>query len=317
MFDRILLPLDGSPLAEGVLPHAVAFAHAFESQVTLLHVLDTTRGSGWRRAVDPLNWQIRKAEAETYLHNLTLRLQQTGVTPETQILEGHDAEQIVEFSRNDRTQLIILSSHGESGMSDWSVSNVVQKVVLRARTCIMIIRAGQPAALEMAGLRYRRIFVPLDGSQRAESILPVAATLARAHQAQIILAHVVQPPQMPRRTPPNGEDVELANRIVERNQNEATNYLDQLRSQLAAQVEPRILVSDHVAVALHELIDQEQSDLVLLSAHGRSSQTRWLYGDVVTSFVSYGTTPIFIMQDVSTDRAGFPQVETPSGYVKA
>jgi nucleotide-binding universal stress UspA family protein len=65
MFDRILLPLDHSALAECVLPHAIAIARAFESQVALLHVMDTPREARWRSAMDPLNWQIREVEANT------------------------------------------------------------------------------------------------------------------------------------------------------------------------------------------------------------------------------------------------------------
>lgn len=317
MFSRILLPLDGSPLAEVVLPHAVAFALAFESQVTLVHVLDTARGSRGRRAVDPLNWQIRKVEAETYLQDVTRRLQQAGVTPESRVLEGNDAEQIIEFARSERSQLIILSSHGQSGMSRWNVSNVVQKIALSVQTAVMIVRATQPQGTEITGLRYQRMLVPVDGSQRAECILPVAATLARAHQAEILLAHIVQQPQMPRRTPPSREDVELANRIVERNRSEVTQYLEQLRSQLSAQVEPRVLVSDHVAETLHELVEQEQNDLVLLSAHGCSSPTHSRYGDVVTSFIAYGTRPLLVAQDIASERSGSTPAETANEYTNA
>ena len=302
MFNRILLPLDRSPQAECVLPHAVAVARAFESQVTLLGVLETARGSRWRRSVDPLNWQIRKVEAKTYLHELELRLQLAGLATETQILEGAAAEKVIEFSRHANTQLIVLSSHGQSGVSEWGVSSVALKIALRAHTSIMIVRAAQPTALEMTGLRYHRILVPVDGSQRAESILPVAATFARAHDAQIVLAHIVQSPAMPRRTPPSREDVELADRLVERNQAEATQYLDQLQTRITGKVDSYVRVSDHLTATLHELVEQEKVDLVLLSAHGCSSQTRWLYGEVVSNFISYGTTPLLIMQDVSQDR---------------
>ncbi len=317
MFDRILLPLDRSPLAECVLPHAVALARAFESQLTLLHVLASPRSTRWRRAVDPLNWQIQKSEAESYLRDQSLRLQQANIIAETRILQGQDAEQIVEFSHADHTHLIILSSHGQSGMSEWTVSSVVQKIVLRARTSIMIVRATPTPVTDLSRLQYRRILVPVDGSQRAESILPVAVTLARSHQAQVLLAHVVQPPQMPRRTPPSREDVELANRIVERNTAEVTQYLNQLRSQLSERFEPRVLVSDHIAATLHELVQQEQSDLVLLSAHASSSRPRWLYGDVITSFITYGTTPLLIMQDVSPEWTGAPRAEASGEYARA
>jgi nucleotide-binding universal stress UspA family protein len=299
MFNRILLPLDRSALAECVLPHAIAIARAFESQVTLLHVMDTPREARWRRAMDPLNWQIRKAEANTYLHEVDLRLQAAGLLTETHILEGFAAEQVIGFSDTHASQLIILSSHGQSGLSEWGASSVVQKIAQRARTSVMIVRAAQPVAPDVTNLRYQRILVPMDGTQRAEYILPAAATLARAHDAQIMLTHIVQKPAIPRRTLPSREDVELADQLVERNQAEATQYLDQLRSRITGKVEARVLVSDHLAATLHELIEQEKTDLVLLSAHGYSSHTRGLYGDVVTNLITHGTTPLVIMQDSS------------------
>ena len=302
MFNRILLPMDRSPLAECVLPHAVAVARAFASQVTLVHVMDTPHRANWRRAVDPLNWRIRKAEAESYLGDLVLRLQKAGVSTEKQILEGDAAERIVEYSRKNDVPLIMLSSHGQSGLSGWNVSSVVQKIILRAHTSIMIVRAYQPISTDVTGLRYRWLLLPLDGSQRAESVLPMASTLARSHEAQILLAHVVRRPEMPRRTPPTDEDVELADRIVERNRAEAIQYLDQLRSRLSGEAQARVLVSDHVAVTLHELVDQEKIDLVLLTAHGYSGQTRWPYGSVVISFITYGTTPLLIVQDLPQDK---------------
>ncbi len=298
MFNRILLPMDRSPLAECVLPHAVAVARAFESHVTLVHVMDPPHRTNWRRAVDPLNWRIRKAEAESYLGDLALRLQKAGLPAEKQILEGPAPDRIVEFSHKNDVPLMLLSSHGQSGLSGWNVSSVVQKIILRAHTSIMIVRAYQPASTDVIGLRYHRLLVPMDGSQRAECILPAVATLARAHEAQILLAHVVRRPEMPRRTLPTDEDVELADRLVERNRAEAIQYLDQLHSQLSGDIQARVLVSDHVAATLHELVDQEKIDLVLLTAHGYSALTRWPYGSVVSSFIAYGVTSLLIVQDL-------------------
>ncbi|HEX8991165.1 MAG TPA: universal stress protein, partial [Anaerolineales bacterium] len=219
-----------------------------------------------------------------------------------QILEGPAAERIVEFSRTNDVPLIMLCSHGQSGLSGWNVSSIVQKIILRAHTSIMIVRAYQPACPDLTGLRYRRLLVPMDGSQRAEFILPAVATLARAQDAQIVLAHVIRRPEMPRQMPPTREDVELADRLVERNQAEAVRYLDDLRSHLPGETQARVLVSEHVTAALHELVDQENIDLVLLSAHGHSGLTRWPYGSVVLSFIMFGTTPLLIMQDLPSDQ---------------
>jgi nucleotide-binding universal stress UspA family protein len=318
MFDRILLPLDRSALAECVLPHAIAVARAFESQVTLLHVMDTPREARWRRAMDPLNWQIRKAEATTYLHEVELRLQAAGLQTDTHILEGVAAEQVIGFAETHASQLIMLSSHGQGGLSEWGASSVVQKITQRARTSVMIVRAARLVVLDAPSLRYQRILVPLDGTQRAETILPAAATLARANDAQIVLAHLVQQPAMPRRTPPSREDIELADQLVVRNQAEATQYLDQLQSRLTGTVEARVRVSDQLAATLHELIEQEKTDLVLLSAHGVSSQTRGPFGDVTNNLIAYGTTPLIIMQEgPQTPAAPIPSVvanDEPEGH---
>jgi nucleotide-binding universal stress UspA family protein len=302
MFNRILLPMDRSPLAECVLPHAVAVARAFESGITLVNVLESQDRPSWRRAVDPLTWRIRRGEAESYLGDLTLRLQSAGVPAEKQILEGPAAERIVEFSRKNDVPLIMLSSHGQSGLSGWNVSSIVQKIILRAHTSIMIVPAYQPASPDLTGLRYRRLLVPLDGSQRAEFILPIVTTVARAHEAQTVLVHVVRRPEMPRRMPPTDEDVALADRVVERNRAEAIQYLDQLCLRLPGKTQARLLISDHVTAPLHGLVEEEKIDLVLLTAHGQSGLTRWPYGSVVSSFITYGTTPLLIVQDLPHDK---------------
>ena len=298
MFNRILLPVDRSPLAECVLPHAVALARVFESRVTLVHVMESPRKANWRRAVDPLNWRIRKTDAESYLDDLALRLKDAGVTAERQVLEGPAADQIVDLSHKEEFPLIILSSHGQSGLSGWNVSSIVQKIIQRAHTSFMVVRAYQSPPAEITEFRYHRLLVPIDGSQRAEFVLPVVTTLARLPETSILLAHVVRRPEMPRQMPASSEDIELAGQLVERNRAEAVRYLDQLRSRLPAEAETRVIVSDHVASTLHELVDEEKIDLVLLTAHGYSSLTRWPFGSVVSSFITYGTTPLLIVQDL-------------------
>jgi nucleotide-binding universal stress UspA family protein len=303
MFDNILVPLDRSVLAECVLPHAVAVARAFQSRVTLLNVLERGTGLDYTYGVDPLAWRVRKAETETYLSNLSNRLQKTGLPLERRTLEGDAAEQIINYAHNNSVNLIILSSHGHGGLTGWNVGSVVQKIVMRARTSIMIVRAYQRGSADLAALRYQRLLVPMDGSHRAEWVWPLATTLARAEGAEILLAHVVKPPEMPRRLPPTAEDADLADRVVKRNQEEARRYVDELRSWMPTSVSVRgcVLVGDHVPATLHQLADTEGVDLVVLSAHGYSGGTRFLYGGVVMSFITYGSTPVLIVQDVPVD----------------
>ena len=316
MFDHILVPLDGSSLAECVLPHAAAVAQAFGARVTLVRVLERTRTAGRTGPVDLLDWQISKREAGAYLDGLTNRLRDAGLRTESAVLEGPAAERIVEFVGGHDVNLIVLSSHGRSGLSIWNVSSVVQKIILRAYVPTMIVRAYQPVTLDLTGLRYRRLLVPLDCSQRAECVLPSATNLARFHESQLLLVHVVSRPEMPRRAPPTQEDVELANCITERNRVEAARYLEQLQSQLSLDVQTRLLVSDNAVATLHDLVDQENMDLVVLSGHGHSGGTKWPYGSMAVNFIAYGTTPLLIVQDLSPDEVARTQAEVAAREYK-
>ena len=316
MFDHILVPLDGSPLAECVLPHAVAMAQVFEARITLLRVLGRPPTAGRTRSIDPLDWHMSKAEAGTYLDGLTARLQETGLQTESALLEGKAAERVIEFARSHDVNLIILSSHGRSGLSGWNVSSVVQKIVLRAYMSTMVVRAYQPAARDLTGLRYRRLLVPLDCSQRAECVLPLIATLARFHKSELLLAHTVSRPEMLYRTPPTQQDVKLANRLTERNRRAATKYLEELQSWLSSEevdVQTRLLVSDNAAATLHELVERENIDLVVLTAHGCSGGTKWPYGSIALNFIAYGTTPLLIVQDLSPDELESTPAEVAAG----
>jgi nucleotide-binding universal stress UspA family protein len=298
MFEHLLIPLDGSPLAECVLPHGLAVARAQGARVTLLQVVEQAEPAGRTRAIDPLEWHYSEAEAGAYLQDVAERLRVAGF-PSTQVLlQGDPAERVIEYAQAEHADLILLSSHGRSGLSGWNVSSVVQKILARAYLSILLVPAYCATAPEMTAQHYERILVPLDGSQRAECVLPVLGTLAAQHDSKVLLAHVVRRPELPRRAPPSREDQELADTLTERNRLEAGRYLEDLRSRLSLPTEIRLLVEDHVAVAMQQLAMDEKIDLVLLSAHGYSGGTRWPYGSLTTSFITYGNKPLLIVQDL-------------------
>ena len=128
MFEHILVPLDGSRLAEMVLPHLVALAPTFESRVTLLRVVEQ-EPSGQMRSVDPMVAHLAR-QAKAYLDEQATRLAEVGLETETALLEGQAADRIVEYARSNDADLILLSSHGRSGLSRWNISSVVQKIIL-------------------------------------------------------------------------------------------------------------------------------------------------------------------------------------------
>ena len=309
MFKRILLPLDSSKLAECVLPHLVAIARICEPEVLLMRVSEPFGVTARLRMIDPVDWQIRKAEAESYLSGVAARLQNAGLRVSTHLYDGRPAEQIIEVAHSWNADLILMSSHGQSGISPWNVSSVVQQVILRAHRSLMIIRAYQPVTEDLTGLRYHKIFLPLDGSQRAEMPLTLAESLARAHSSEILAAHIVRQPELPRRTSASQEDLLLVNQLTERNRAEAIKYLEDLKSRIDVTIQTKLEVSPSISRSLHQIADENDVDLTIMSAHGYSGDTRWPYGSVGLGFIVYGSTPLLILQDLPTNRIEPTQAE--------
>jgi nucleotide-binding universal stress UspA family protein len=310
MFDTILVPLDGSQLSDCVLPHVVAIAGPFDAEITLLRMLEKNQAGTSAQLFDLLNWQINKTRAALYLEKTKARFQESSIRARTIVMEGLVAEGITEYAQNQSMKLIVLSSHGRNGLTQWGISSCTQKIILSAQTSLLIVRAHQPRSGELSETPlYQRILVPLDGSQRAENVLPIITQLARFHKSQIHLVQVVQTPEMARQMPPAPEDIDLSNRVVTRNREEAGRYLEQVKSRSYLEgiaVQTHLITSDNAAVALHQLVEQEQIDMVALSAHGYSGNHQWPYGSVTNNFILYGKVPLLIVQDLPAKQDVMP-----------
>jgi nucleotide-binding universal stress UspA family protein len=301
MFTRVLAPLDGSALAARAMTHIAALVQA-EAQVTLLRVIEP----GETNLIDPLEWRLRRAEAQAYLDGAAEALRQMSCAhPETLVLEGRAADRILEAARTTDSQLLVLSSHGQGGLNAWNLNSVASKVVHRAGASLLLVRSYRaPAAPEGAeGIpeRYTRILVPLDGSLRAEHVLPTANALAERHDAVVVLAHVVTLPRAIQRMPPTSEAAALQEHARADHAVQAESYLAEIAAGLTAATETRLVESHDAAAALHRLAADEQADLVLLSAHGHSAQRYWPHGSLAMSFMLYGMAPLLVLQDIPWD----------------
>jgi nucleotide-binding universal stress UspA family protein len=234
-------------------------------------------------------------------------------------MEGLPAECIVDFANNNNVDLIALSTHGRSGLSGWNVSSVVQKIILRSYKSILLVRAYNLSGSDSIEIHYHRLFVGLDCSARAEYVLPVAIGLSQFYKARLILGTVIRKPEMLDRFPLSDTDIDMLNRISERNYRAATHYFEQLNSQISMQgvdLQTRLVVSENTTATLHDIVEQENADLVMLVAHGHSGEGRWPYGSVATSFIAYGTTALVIMQDLPGDEIKRTQAEMAARETK-
>jgi nucleotide-binding universal stress UspA family protein len=288
------------------------------ADITLLHVLESHAASN--SAVNPMEWQLQKMEAQAYLDTNAARLgQDLKQPPQVQLLEGQAAERIMECAQRYAFDLLVLSSHGQGGLSGSNISDVAQTVVYRARKSILLVRAYQAAHeqpdSDISSFRYHRILVLLDGSSRAEFVLPVASALAQHQAAELLLAHVVTRPEMIKRLPFTLEELAVRDRLIERNQMHVTQYFTELQARLSPTPQLHIQATDNVASSLHQLVEQVEADLVILCAHGDSGEQQWPYGSVATSFIIYGTTPLLILQDLPPQEIPRSQAERMSAKV--
>ncbi len=149
MYKKILVPLDGSKLAECVLPHVETIAKGGGTEtVTFLRVaeplyLPVSVGEGY--ALSTKEWQKiddeAKAAAENYLNQLTSKLKYGGVKIESTVLVGKAAEVITDYAASNGFDLIAIATHGRSGVSRWVWGSVTDKVLRSSSVPILVVRA--------------------------------------------------------------------------------------------------------------------------------------------------------------------------------
>lgn len=299
MINHILVPLDGSALAECVLPHVMAIAPATRARVTLIHVLEHAENRNGSPPIDPVGWHMQKQELQAYLEKMVEQMQADGLHASHVIVDGKSADSIIEFAHTNGVDLIALSTHGRTGLSGWNVSSVVQKVLLRSYRSILLVRAYSTENLIQ--VQYKRLFVASDGSARGEYVLPFAIAIAQYHHSRLLFGTIIEKPQFIQRLPPSETETLLLKQFTDLNQIAVTRYHEQINTQLSLKgidIETHIQVADHVISTLHDMVNDVRADLVMLVAHGETGERRWPYGSITTSLIAHGNVPLMIIQDL-------------------
>lgn len=307
MFRRILVPLDGSPLAECALRQAAALALPYGARLLLLRVVDSRQQANGVLK-DNAYWRSARAEASAYLLGLEARLRDlAALDVHTITAEGDPAARILACAREQAADLVVLSTHGQGGSVGLPFGRVAQGVLAAAERSVLTVHPGDDDPLP-ALQPYRKIMVPLDGSPRSEGALCLAASIAAAYRAALLMVHVVPVPEMTRRYLARREG-EVAERMVELNLKAARSYLAEMETLLSvtrAAVQSRLVVSSRVARVVQDLAEAESVDLLLLSAHGYSHEGHWLYGGVAGSLLAHSRLPLLVFQDGVIETAERP-----------
>ena len=285
MFNKILVPLDGSKLAEQVLPYARWLAAAYGASITLVRVTDP-------EARLPFT---ANQSASDYLKYTAASLAPSPVESVEKI--GKPAEVIVDTAKGDADCLIAMATHGMTGPRRWVLGSVASKVVQTADNPILLIRVAQDAA-QLGPFALKRVIVPLDGSGLAEKVLPYVRVLASKLKLDMQLVRTYS-------LPPDAyvvADGVIAQGPAQYRKNlheESEKYLDGKVASLQADgisaVSATVIEGD-AASELVELAEGPPQSLIAMSTHGRSGLGRWVLGSVAEKVVQHSRAPVLLIR---------------------
>jgi nucleotide-binding universal stress UspA family protein len=287
MYERILVPLDGSGRAEHALPYAEWIAKRLNSTITLL-----TGCSQNDPMLRPLSVYLDK-EAED--------VRKLGIEVNSSCVFGDIAEEILDSAEKNRIGLIVMTSRGASGTTRWSLGGVALKVVLHSNTPILLVRTAERHAARLEE-GVRSILVPLDGSPVAESILPHIQDLALATGLEVILLQVTVPIGYPAVARDNVEADKHEMDVKKLNETRAAAtkfYLGEREKELASKG-VKVSTVSMTGKPASELILQYISDnpigMTALATHGFSGISKWAFGSVAIDILEGSTRPLLLLR---------------------
>ena len=307
MYSKVIVPLDGSELAEQALPYAQLVARGLSIPIELVEAFDVlppaVHNHGSMYALDKMLEEARQRSGH-YLAGVEEALRTTGYAVSSATLPGAPHQAIVDRADADPNALIVMSTHGRGGLSRWALGSVADKVLHTVPNPMLIVRSGA-APPEIA---IGTVLVPLDGSDLAETALEHAVNLAAAVDATLTLArvthtrdyyrrHLAGPRAAMRPSPAN-----WVNDLMRTDAEAATDYLVGVQRRLAAERPDAgkidILHLRHESPA-QAIIDQaaDHKTLVVMTTNGRSGIGRMLMGSVTDRVVRHSNAPALVVRN--------------------
>ncbi|MDQ7820076.1 MAG: universal stress protein [Armatimonadota bacterium] len=296
MFTRLLVPLDGSRLAESALPAAAELAVRLQAPVVLLHVLE----SGPPPTVHGDRHVRTEAEARAYLDGAVEWMGRRGVTARGVVCpeSGGVAATIARQAEAAGVDLIVLTSHGRGGVRGLLYGRVAEQVLQRGRTPVLLLPPSERG--RDAPFTCQRILVPLDGSEAAETAVEPGIRIAAACGADLLLVWVVPTVDTisDERAPAARLMPTAAAALLDVEAREAAAYLEGVAARVrAAGIAARAAVERGEPVqVLLETAARERADLIVMATHGRSGVSALWAGSVASRVIGAGRRPVLLIR---------------------
>jgi len=293
MLKKILIPLDGSQLAENALKYALPIAGALQPEVHLLTVCELK---------DKEHERLCSVYLQKIAEDYTPKLVKAGYKGKIKkaTIIGRAAEDTVKFAEEEAVDLILMLSHGRSGIMPWSAGSTATKIMERATRPVLLLRAAATNGEKVAKNPFARILLPLDGSKYGEAAIEVAKTLAGALKSEVLILRVVDTVQRVR-TIGGIDRFAYTDTQVKQLEDEAATYLrqvSQLFTDTGIKVQTILKTGDPAAEIL-KTSEAENVDLVAISSHGKSGITEWVLGSTSRKIINAGKKSLLLVRPLT------------------
>ncbi len=303
MFTKLLVPLDRSPLAEQAIGQAAAIARASQADVDLVLVHQPLTFGGFADA--PWNAQQWNDEHK-YLESIVEELVSgSSVSTTHAVLRGETVEMICQRAWDVDADLIVMTSHGRTGLSRAWLGSVADGVLKRSSIPILVLRPVETKTDRRAAHHlFNNVLVPLDGSALSMDILACAFSLARCSGARVTLVRVVQPMPavtldagIPYAFPPAAQDSGATDRLVAEAKEQLGEVAHHHAGHGAVTVDAHVVLAGHVAQGIIDFARGHETDVIAMSTHGRGS-SRFLMGSVADKVLRGSGLPMLLHRPI-------------------
>lgn len=265
--NKILVALDGSALAGKALPIATALAENSGAEICLVTVAEGKPGD------------LRNGDSELYLEEISSSLKDSGIGACFHVGTGAACQNIIQTAEREQVDLIIMTTHGRSGISRGILGSVTDSVISESSVPVYVIRSDNAPLVSNVGNHDSGVIVPLDGSELAETALDHAIEFAHSSLAPIFLVRVVDPNS-------SSEERDVAGA-----------YLERLSGDLGKRKILAIpeLISGRAGESIIRSMNRRPGSTVVLSTRGAGGLTRWVRGSVADWLIRNAPGPIVVV----------------------
>jgi nucleotide-binding universal stress UspA family protein len=284
MFERIAIPLDGSELGELALPWATEIASIFNSEVSVISVSDNESIEERR---------MRETYLEHKVENINNQLLKLNTKVNMFVLVGEPATKIVEYTQQQKINLLILVSHGRSGIMPWPMGSTASRILSRVNCHVLFIRARKVTSQQPSLLQH--VLVALDGSNKSEEVIPYLAELAARVSVRVTLFQVISP-EREVVTIGGMNTVQIPRMQLDRLTREANDYLRNNETKFPTGRVESIVRTGSPAHEILQFAESNNINLIGITTRGQSETGEWQFGQVAHKLIHSSILPVLLVK---------------------